>query len=90
MKKRMEWARNHMKVNFNLFCSPINDKRSLMDLMGGIEDGTVYDGPRSHRIRRQLGRGGVMFWGVIIGNKLVGPFRVADSENDCQTLYLLY
>ena len=42
-----------------------------MDPMGGEEDGSVYDGPRPHRIRRQLGRGSAMFWGAIIGNKLV-------------------
>ena len=30
-------------------------------------------------MRRQQGGGGVMFWAGIIGNKLVGPFRVPDG-----------
>ena len=41
MKKRIDGARNHMKVNFNQFCSPQNVERSLIDPVGGEEDGTV-------------------------------------------------
>ena len=33
---------------------------------------------RPHRLRRQQGGGGVMFWAGIIGNELLGPFRVSD------------
>ena len=43
------------------------------------------------RLRRQQGGGGVMIWAGIIGDQLIGPFRVPDgvklnSENYCQFL----
>ena len=38
-KKRMECAKNHMKVNFQQFFSPTSVERPLMDPMDGGEDG---------------------------------------------------
>ena len=46
------------------------------------------EGPRPHRIRRQQGGGDVMFWAAIIGNELVGPFRVADGVKMTAKLYI--
>ena len=37
--------------------------------------------PTLHRFRRQQGSGGVMFWAGILGNKLVGLFRVPEGVN---------
>ena len=34
--------------------------------------------PRVQRLRRQQGGGGVMMWARIIGDKLIGPFKVPD------------
>ena len=40
----------------------------------------VYNGETCHtRMRRQQGGGGVMIWAGIIGDELVGPFRVPDG-----------
>ena len=41
-----------------------------------------------HRNRSQQGGGGVMFWGAIIGNELVGLFKVADRVKMTAKLYI--
>ena len=46
------------------------------------------DGPRPERIRLQQGGGGVMLWAAIIGNELVGPFRVSDGVKMTAKVYL--
>jgi hypothetical protein len=87
-KKRMEWATINMKVNFQsvLFT---DECRATLDGPDGWRRGWYYkEGPRPHRIRRQQGGGGVMFWAAIIGNKLVGPFRVADGVKMTAKLYI--
>ena len=39
----------------------------------------LHGRPASNRVRRQQGGGGVMFWAGIIGEEVLGPFRVADG-----------
>ena len=53
-----------------VLCSPMSVEQPSMDLMDRGEDGTAWrigwyckEGPRPGRIRRQQGRGGVMFSG---------------------------
>ena len=87
-KKRMEWAKNHMKVNFQTVLFT-DECRATLDGPDGWRRGWFCkEGPRPHRIRRQQGGGGVMFWVAIIGNKLVGPFRVADGVKMTAKLYI--
>ena len=43
---------------------------------------------RPHRLRRQQGGGGVMLWAGIIGNELVGPFRVPDGVKLTAAAYI--
>lgn len=55
-----------------------------MARMVGPEDGwsrgwLAYGAQRPTRLRRQQGGGGVMFWAGIIGNEMVGPFRVPEG-----------
>ena len=50
--------------------------------------GYCNDGPRPYRIWCKQGRDGVMFWGAIFGNELVGPFRVADGVKMAAKLYV--
>ena len=38
----------------------------------------IHDRPVPFRLRRQQGGGGVIFWARIVGDKLIGPFRVPD------------
>ncbi|CAI9556623.1 unnamed protein product, partial [Staurois parvus] len=45
--------------------------------MDGSSSGWLVDGhPVPTRLRHQQGGGGVMFWAIIMGTELVGPFRV--------------
>ena len=57
-----------------------NKCRASLDERDGWKRGWYCnDGSRPQRIRPQLGADGVMYWGVIIGIELVGPFRVVDG-----------
>ena len=87
-KKRMDWAKNNMKVNFQsvLFT---DECRATLDRPGGWRRGWYCkEGPRPERIRRQQGVGGVMFWAEIIGNELFGPFRVSDGVKITAKVYM--
>ena len=59
-----------------------------MDPMDGGEDGFARRVHVPTGIRRQQGGGGVMFWAAIIGNELIGPFRVADGVKMTAKLYV--
>ena len=75
-KKRMEWAQKYIELNFQTVLF-IDECRATLDSPDGWRRGWFCkEGPRPQRIRRQQGGGGVMFWAGIIGNELVGPFRV--------------
>ena len=51
-----------------------------MDQIGGPVDGCTYNGRQSlYRIRHQQGVGGVMIWAGIIGNEVIGPFKVEEG-----------
>ena len=84
----MDWAKNNMKVNFQsvLFA---DECRVTLDGPDGWRRGWYCKkGPRPDRIRRQQGGGGVMFWAAIIGNELVGPFRVSDGVKMTAKVYM--
>ena len=77
VKKRMEWVRNHVKVNVQSLLFT-DECRAPLDRPNEWSGGWYCgDGPRPHRIRFQQGPGGVVFWGVIIGNELVESLTVA-------------
>ena len=74
--KRLEWARKYIKTDFQsvLFT---DECRATLDGPDGWSRGWLERGwDTPIRLRRQQGGGGIMFWGGIIGNKFVGPFRV--------------
>jgi transposase len=87
-KKRLEWAKKYMKLNFEhvLFT---DECRATLDGPDGWRRGWYSkDGQRPHRLRRQQGGGGVMFWSGIIDNELVGPFRVNDGVKMTAKVYI--
>ena len=87
-KKRMEWAKDNMKVDFQTVLFT-DECRATLDGPDGWTGGWYYnEGLRPQRIRRQQGGGGVMFWAAIIGNELVGPFRVPDGVKIIAKLYI--
>ena len=87
-KKRMDWAKNNIKVNFQSVL--FNDKcRATLDGPDGWRRGwNCKEGPRLERIRRHQVGGGVMFWATIIGNKMFGPFRVSDGVKMTAKVYM--
>ena len=65
------------------------DCRATLDGPDGWMRGWYcMEDPRPERIRRQQGGGGVMFWAAIIGNELVGPFRVSDEVKMTAKVYM--
>ena len=55
-RKRIEWAKNNMKLNFQTFCSPMGVARSSMDPMDGGDDGSAR---RVHVLTRSSSSTGV-------------------------------
>ncbi|KAF2356825.1 Transposase Tc1-like [Trinorchestia longiramus] len=89
-QKRMDWAKNHMKVNFQTVLFT-DECRATLDGPDGWRRGWYCkDGPRPYQIRRQQGGEGVMFWAAIIGNELVAPFKVADGVKITAKLYIKF
>ena len=90
-QKRLEWAQTYLKTDFSHVLWT-DEMRVTLDGPDGWARGWVMDGQQAPvRMRRQQGGGGVMVWAGIIGNEVVGPFRVAEgvkinSENYCQLL----
>ena len=51
---------------------------------------TPQGSSRPQRIRRQQGGGGIMMRAGILGNKLVGPFRVPEGVNITSANYISF
>ena len=76
---RMEWSKKYMKteMKFVLFT---DESRATLDGPDGWAKGWDFNGGDCPtRMRWQQGGGGVMIWGGIIGDALVGPFRVPEG-----------
>ena len=57
-----------------------DESRASLDGPDGWAKGWVFNGDNCpNRMRRQQGGGGVMIWGGIIGNAIIGPFRVPEG-----------
>ena len=88
---RIDWAKTYMKTDMKhvLFT---DESRATLDGPDGWSRGWVIRGDQCPtRIRRQQGGGGVMLWAGIVGDELVGPFRVQEgvkltSNTYCQFL----
>ena len=78
-EKRLKWAENNMKVNFENVVFT-DECRETLDGPDGWNRGW-YDtqSPPPQRLRRLQGSGGIMFWAIIINNGMVGPFGVKDG-----------
>ena len=57
----------------------MSQERRWMVLMVGLKVGYTMVRHVTRELRRQQGGGGVMIWAGIIGDELVGPFRVPDG-----------
>jgi hypothetical protein len=76
---RIEWSRKYMKTDmkFDLFT---DESRASLDGPDGWAKGCISNGDNCpNRMRLRQGGGGVMIWGGIIGNAIIGPFRVPEG-----------
>ena len=78
-KKRRTWSVQYLKQDFNLVI--ITDKMwATLYGPGGWSRGWVAHGRTAPtRFKQQQSGDGVMIWAGIIGNELVGPFKVEDG-----------
>ena len=84
---RLEWARQYLKMDMSrvLFT---DESRATLDGPDGWSNGWLYFGDERHqRLRRQQGGGGVMIWAGIIGDKLVGPYRIPQGVKVTSAAY---
>ncbi|KAM9811568.1 uncharacterized protein LOC133155363 isoform X2 [Syngnathus typhle] len=78
-QKRLQWAQDYMKTNFQTVLFT-DECRATLDGPDGWSRGWLVDGHHSPtRLRRQQGGGGVMFWAGIMGRERLGPFRVPEG-----------
>lgn len=52
-----------------------------------ILDGLMND-PQPLQLRHQQGSKGILFWAGIVGNELVGPWRIADDAKNNSPAYI--
>ncbi len=74
--KRLEWVTKNLKTDFSkvLFT---DECRANLDGPDSWASGWVLNKQSvGTRMRRQQGGGGVMFWAGIIGDKVIGPYKV--------------
>ena len=78
-KERIKWAVRYMKTDFSTVLFT-DECRATMDGPDGFSRGWCLDGlDVPVRLKRQQGGGGVMFWAGLLGNRVVGPFRVPEG-----------
>ena len=87
-KKRMDWAKNNMKVNSQSVLFTDECRATLDGPDRWMRGWYCKESPRPERIRREQCRGGVMVWAAIIGNELVGPFSVSDGVKMTVKVYM--
>ena len=75
----LEWVKKYMKTDFSSVT--FTDKcRATLDEPDGWAGGWIFwKDSAPVRVRRQQGGVGVMFWAAIVGDGIIGPFRVADG-----------
>ena len=57
--------------------------------MGGVKvESQMQMCNRPIRVRRQQGEGDIVFWAGIIGNKLVGPWKVPEGVKITSVAYV--
>jgi hypothetical protein len=76
---QMEWSRKYMKTDMK-FVLFTDESRASLDGPDGWAKGWVFNDDKCpNRMRRQQGGGRVMICGRIIGNAIIGPFRIPEG-----------
>lgn len=88
--KRAEWAKKYMKVDFTQVIFTDECLATLDGPDGWVRGWVSLDHSPPVRMACQQAGGGVMFWAAIIGDTLIGPFRVEDGVKINATTYSAY
>lgn len=76
IQKRLAWAKENLKTDFSKVIFT-DESRVTLDGPDGWSKGWVIAGENSPtRLRRQQGGGGIMIWAGIVGDKVIGPFKL--------------
>ena len=79
-----------MKTNFDSVIFT-DECRATLDGPDGWSKGWLRNEVRiPPRLRRQQGGGGVMFWAGIVGEKLIGPFKVPEGVKITSDAYIAF
>ena len=88
--KRMAWAQNYMKMDFQRVLFTDEARATLDGPDGWAKVWNPNGTPTPYRVHRQQGGGGIMFWAGIIGDRLVGPFRVPEGVKLTSNAYTAF
>ena len=91
IQKRLVWAKENMKTDFNNVIFT-DECRVTLDGPDGFRRGWFLNGQEaSTQVRRQQGGGGVMFWAALHNKMLIGKIFFYDIYfNDISTLNDIY
>ena len=89
-EKRLNWASEYVKLDFKVELFT-DECRATHDGPDGWSKGWVANGSNRHiRVRRQQVGGGIMFQALIIGNELVGPWKVPEGVKMTSVPYVTF
>ena len=77
-EKRLSFAEKYMKLDFSRVVFS-DECRATLDGPDGFATGWVLKNETPTIFRRQQGGGDVMFWGAIVDDEVIGPFRVPEG-----------
>ncbi|XP_029641898.1 uncharacterized protein LOC115216572 [Octopus sinensis] len=90
VQNHLKWAEDNMKVDFSKVLIT-DETRAALDGSDGRIKGWVVNGRDRHQhLRRQQRGGGIMIWADIIGDILVGPWKVPDRVKMTADAYIIF
>ena len=85
---RDKWAMSNLITNFTKVIFT-DEYRATLDGPDGMSRGWLINKSASPmRLRRQQGRGGVMFWAAIYDDHIIAPFCVEDGVKMTSQVYI--
>lgn len=75
----MQWARKNLKTDFSKVIFTDESRVTLDGPDGWSREWILDERETPTRLRRQQGGGRNMIWAGIVGNKVIGPFKVVDG-----------
>ena len=85
---RLKWAKDNLKVDFSKVIFT-DETRATLDGPDGWSKGWILHGQKYHQgLRRQQGGGGIMLWAGIIGDKVLGPWRIPEGTKITSNVYI--